>query len=595
MIISALSQYYNILSDYSADIPQFGYSVARISFALNLSMKGNLVGIFDLRNQDKKSPMSIEMIVPEQAKRSGQKPPPYFLSDKTEYVLGIGSKKAEERFVSFKKLHQKILKEIDDPSAKAILNFLEKWKPNHSFNHPILKPFLDDILKGVNFVFRLDGEKGNIHERKKIKRVWEAYCEKDEKQIIAQCMVSGEFLPIARLHQNLKGIVGAQSSGVPLVTVNCESFESYGKKQSYNSPISKKITFKYTTSLNYLLSSRDQKIRLGDTTTVYWAESSDTIYSQIVSALFAGSPNEDDQKESNNRTKGTKTEEIIKNIFQYLSLGMQVDYKQIGIDKETLFCILGLSPNAGRVSVRFYYQNSFGKLIDKIIQHYKDLRIVKRVYEPEQLPLYRIINELAPPVGKEKKVPQNLVGCLMRSIITGSAYPTSVFQTLLCRIRADQDDNEKNIQKKITYPRVAMIKAYLARHTRIYNKTNLKEVLSVGLNEESTNVAYRLGRVFALLEMAQKRALGNEINATIKDRFFSSACAAPRTVFPTLLRLGQHHLSKMDKSVWLDSKIENVLNEIDIFPSHLNLEEQGLFVLGYYQQRHALYQKKENN
>lgn len=599
MIINALAKYYDILvadERYEDKIPLYGYSTAKISFVLNISLDGKLLNILDKRNIDEKRTVLAEMIVPEQQKRQGQKPPPYFLCDKTEYVLGIDqdrSAKAQDRFSTFKELHQCILKDVDDDGARAVLSFLEQWDAKQTFEHPVIKPYLEDILKGANFIFRLDGELGYIHERDQIKKAWEAYCEKGGDEIIAQCMISGEVRPIERLHPNLKGILGGQPGGVPLVTVNCDAFESYGKTQSYNSPIGKRVAFKYTTALNYLLASSEQKIRLGDTTTVFWAESPEQVYNEVISHLFSGSLVDNDEEETSKQVKDSKTEQIIKTLFECLHQAKKVNYAQLGINQETQFYVLGLSPNAGRVSVRYFYRDSFGKLIDKLLQHYEDICLVKRDFEPEQLPLYRLVNELAPQVGKDKKVPPKLVGNLMCSILKGTAYPTSVFQMLLMRIKADQDDNEKNIQKKITYPRVAMIKGYLLRQARLLNKPGLKEALTVGLHEESTNVAYRLGRLFALLEKAQQNASGGDINATIKDRYFSSACAAPRTVFPTLLRLGQHHISKEEKNKWLDKQIEEVLSGVTTFPAHLNQEEQGLFVLGFYHQRHALYQKKE--
>lgn len=595
MIIHALAKYYDILAaDKLADnIPLYGYSKAKISFALVLSEKGELLNIIDLRDQTEKRMIPVDLIVPEQLKRPGQKPPPYFMSDKTEYVLGIDPgqpEKGRERFFSFKELHQTILQGTDDPGAKAVLAFLEKWEPERALEHPVIQPYIEEIVKGANFVFRLDGQLRHIHEREKNLQAWERHCEKGQDEMTAQCLISGETRPIERLHQNLKGIVGAQACGVPLVTVNRDSFESYGKTQSYNSPIGKRIAFKYTTALNYLLASSKQRIRLGDTTTVFWAESPEQAYTDITSVLFSGTYAEEDDNDQ--QAKDPKTERIIKTIFEHLHQGKLVDYDRLDINTDTQFYILGLSPNAGRVSVRYFYRDSFGGFIDKMFRHYMDLCIVKREFEPDQLPLYQLVNELAPQAGKDKKVPPRLVGNLMNAILMGTPYPTSILQTLLMRIKADQDDNERKVLRKINYPRAAMIKGFLLRHARIY-KPELEEELTMGLNEGSTNVAYRLGRLFALLEKAQQNANG-DINATIKDRYFSSACSSPRAVFPTLLRLAQHHLAKDDQYGGLQEKrIEEVLLGIDAFPGNLNLEEQGLFVLGYYHQRHANYQKRE--
>lgn len=594
MIINALYQYYErLLEDEDSEVSRPGYSKAKVSYALVLSRKGNLVDIVDLRVEKGKKLVSREMDVPQQVKRASGVSA-NFMCDNCKYVLGLNPKDKKEKnkkdrrketFEAFVHLHEKILGGINDEGAVAVLSFLRNWDMANAGNHGKIAEVIEGLSEGGNLIFRLEGSEGYIHQRPAVMDAWENYCFNQKSEVSSQCLVTGKKSSIARLHPSIKGVAGAQAVGASLVSFNLKAFESYGKEQSYNAPVSENVAFGYTTALNYLLRSEKHRIRIGDTTTVFWAErSTDGLEEDLLGALFFP-VREDSKKEGNEQrqvTRDPQTVQLLHDIFTKVRAGEPVSEGLTGVDRNVNFYILGLAPNASRLSVRFWHVDQYGKFLDKIGQHYIDLAIVKSFEnEPDFISIGMILRETAP-LGDAKRIPPLLGGVLMRSILTGMPYPQVLYNSILSRIRADQ---------KVNYVRAAIIKACLARNWRYYNKGNEVNI-TMALNEQNTNVAYRLGRLFALLEKAQEDA-NPGLNATIKDRYFGAASASPGTVFPILLRLTQHHIAKAEYGRITDKRIEEVMCGIDSFPSHLNLEEQGLFVLGYYHQRQALYSKYE--
>lgn len=394
----------------------------------------------------------------------------------------------------------------------------------------------------------------------------------------------GEIAPIARLHTKIKGVRGTMSMGASLVSFNIDSAESYGKKQSYNAPSSESVVFGYGTALNYLLSSNKQKIHLGDDiTAVFWAERSGT-EEDLITELFAELSGTGKSDTEPSITQDLSTIQLLYDVLSRIHDGIPIKESALDVDPDVRFYILGLSPNKARIAVRFWHVDTFGSLIEKVGMHYSDMDIVRPGYMKKgfNISVNDILRELAP-LGDREKIPPIIGGAVMRSILSGLSYPRGLYSGIISRIRADQI---------INYVRVAVIKACLVRSGRIQDNTTIKEVMTVSLNEQTKNVPYRLGRLFALLEKAQWDAVPG-LNATIKDRYFGSASATPRAVFPILMRLSQHHMAKSEYGYVVDKKIEQVLSGIDYFPAHLTLEEQGLFVLGYYHQRQALYEKNE--
>ena len=448
---------------------------------------------------------------------------------------------------------------VQDSGLKAVLCFLDSWKPEDT---SVLEHW--EEMAGSNFVFQLDDELMYIHDHPDVQQAWIRYCAEEESEVIATCLVCGEELPIARLHPAIKGVQGAQSTGAGIVSFNLDAFLSYDKKQNFNAPVSESAAFAYTTALNHLLRFESrQKIRIGDATTVFWTERSSPIEGFMGVIL---DPRDDASDLSSVR----------------LFLVAVRDGKLLPAigDPDLQFYILGLSPNASRLSVRFWHVNTVADVSEKIGQHFRDIAIVRSDRDPEFLGMWQLLKETAVQ-GKTDNIPPLLAGAIIRSIFAGTAYPQSLLATLIGRIRADQT---------INYPRAAMIKACLNRKHRIHQ---IKEEVTMSLDKESTNIAYRLGRLFAVLEKAQKDAIPGA-NTTIKDRFYGSASATASVVFPQLLRLAQHHIQKAEYGGRTDKMIEEIMQDIGKFPAHLSLDDQGMFAIGYYHQRQAFYVKSEN-
>jgi CRISPR-associated protein Csd1 len=619
MILQALTRYYDILaSDPQSGIAPPGYSVAKVSFALNLSPEGELMGIFPLYETVQRGRKTEEVprnvIVPEQVKRSSGISA-NFLCDNSTYVLGISNKGENDpeyntrRFEDFRQYNQRLLSRSTCTEARAVTAFLETYDPLCGKENPIIAACLDSLLGGRNIVFKLDGSQGFVHETPEIRRIWEESRAGSENDPVGQCLVTGEIGPIARLHQNLKGIADAQSSGATLVGFNARAYESYNRVggQGLNSPVSKQAAFAYTTALNYLLSPENpnRKFTIGDTTVVYWAESSDRSYAVLFAALAglfepdADEPETESTEPAPGRDK--KAEQRLREVAQKIRRAQPLDADQIleGLDADTRFYVLGLAPNASRVSVRFFHTDPFRKIVQKMMTHYADLQIVKEYdNQPDMISLQQILDETVSKKVSDKKASPLMAGAVMRSILNNFPYPAALYYAVINRIRADADDQSKRIQK-INYVRAAIIKAYLIRKYRSQSQNQIQEVLCMALNEQSTNQAYLLGRLFAVLEKAQQDAAApSKLNATIKDRYFTSACAAPASVFPVLLRLSQHHISKAQYGYKSDQRIEEIMQLMEIdnhpIPAHLSLDEQGIFVLGYYHQRAAFYIPKNS-
>lgn len=599
MILQALYQLYQrLLDERGSGISPPGYSAARVSFALNLSEAGELLDLIDLRAADKagkqKKPLARDMDVPRQVKRSSGVSA-NFMCDNSGYVLGTDAKgkpkRTQETFSAFRALHREVLTGLDDPGAVAVLAFLEQWNPGKALESPVLKPLWDDLMAGGNIVFRLDRTAGFIHNRPAVRAAWARHSAGRESEEQGQCLVTGEFGPIASLHDNIKGVVGAQPTGAAIVSFNLSAFESYGKKQGLNAPVSEAAAFSYVTALNFLLRSDRHRLRIGDATTVFWAERAAALEEDMLAELIDptgparggtaanGSAAAESPGENRRDPQATR---LVRDILTRVRDGQPVLAGATQVDPDVRFYILGLSPNVSRLSVRFLHADTFGDFVERIAQHYADMAIDLPAWdEGGVFPIWRIIRETAP-LGDSKRASPLLSGALTRSILQGAEYPESLYTAMIARIRADHNINAV---------RAGVVKACLLRRARIHGNSGKEGMITVSLNEQSADTAYLLGRLFALLEKAQQDATPG-LNATIRDRYFGAASATPQAVFPMLLRLAQHHIAKAEYGGSLDKRIEDVVARMSGFPAHLSLEQQGMFVLGYYHQRQAFYKKK---
>lgn len=571
MILQSLVKYYDRLrQDPQVQVSPPGCSVQKISFRVVLESDGKLNHIEDIRQvqNDKKYPVPI--IVPGQAKPSGAGMNPCFLWDNTQYMLGY---KPEDRkpertrraFEAFRKRHLDAQEKIDDQDFDAVCEFLKNWDPDKASDYPVLQ----EVGNGFG-VFRMQGQQRDIHDKP---AVYQYALEQNETEanVTGQCLVTGAVAPLARLHEpKIKGVQGAQSSGAAVVSFNVDAFTSYGHEQSYNSPVSKTAAFKYTTALNYLLRRNNpQRVRVGDATVVFWAEqktSAETIFGHVI----------DTSRECSDQA----TQQEVKSALRRIANGRFVE--EFG-NPETPFYLLGLSPNAARLSVRFWFVSTLGQLCNRLHEHFKDLSLVPMRDSDPQYPAFW---QLLAQTGRvSKDIPPLLAGALIRSVLNGTDYPQALYTAVIRRIRADRN---------INYMRAAILKACLTRKARLNPNYQMKEI-PMSLDPERPEEAYQLGRLFAVLEKAQTDALGGSLNATIKDRYFGSASATPASVFPRIIRLNQHHLAKLSEGakVWYEKLIQEIMSHVSDFPVRLDLNGQGLFSIGYYHQRKALFTKKQ--
>lgn len=571
MILQALTQLYEDLT-LQGKIASPGWSSAKISFALSIDENGNLLQVIPLlveKSLGKKKVLSPQLIKLPAAVTRTVGVLPNFLWDNSSYLLGVDAKGKPERsiqcFEASKSFHHTLLDGSDSPVAKAILAYFDHWQPNTAMEHPALSDLWSEIMKGGNIIFWFHEQ--SVHEDTQIREAWQKHYSRNDGEMV-QCLVTGKLDVPEPVHPTIKGVAGAQSSGATIVSFNAPAFCSYGKEQSLNAPVGKSAAFAYTSALNYLLADRENVHRIGDTTVVSWAEGADPAYSDFFDAFAFGDDAPDDLSDDD-----------LKSIVKRLADGLPCN--EIPLDINRRFYILGLAPNAARLSVRFFYNSTFGELMKNVTAHQKRLEIVGNQFPV--IPLWALLRETVNLNTTDKSPSPLMAGALARAIFSGSAYPASLLQATMLRIRAE---------RKITAGRAAILKAYYLKNE---NKLCPKEVLTVSLNETSTNVPYTLGRLFAVYEAVQEAA-NPSINATIKDKYFNSASATPAMIFPILDSLAQKHLRKLDlpKRIYFDkqiSKIKNILGEEN--PPRLSLPEQGSFNLGYYHQKEARYTKKE--
>ncbi len=558
--------------DRLPDAPPFGYSSERIGFCVVLNPDGSVADVADLRDTDKKR--SPRMLLVPQAKKRTVGIDPNVLWDKTAYVLGVTArpgKRTAEEHAAFKAKHLDWLEGTEDEGLRAFSLFLTHWQPE-----AFTPPLWPDDLRDQNLVFRLSTEFTFLHDRPAARALCQRIAEEgaSDPQI---CLVTGTPAPVARLHPSIKGVWGAQSSGASLISFNLDAFTSYGHEQGANAPISEAAAFAYTSALNRFLSDKKHRLQIGDASTVFWAEA-DADTAEEAEGLFSGMFDSLGETQADEKIATAKLHAKLEAIRKGEPL-TEIEPRLNGVR----FYVLGLAPNAARLSVRFFWENDFGTLT-RNYQRYLAETVIAPAPRDGWPPLWRYLVELAV-LGKRENVPPLLAGDWMRAILTGGAYPLTLLATALMRIRSDGE---------VTALRAAILKSVLIR--------NLKMEAPMALDPANTNKGYILGRLFAVYEAVQRAALGGNVNATIKDKFYGSASATPQKVFRTLDAGSQNHFSKLRKqSPGYAINLEKLLTTItdlmdpgnDPIPASLNSAEQALFGIGYYHQRSDFFRKHD--
>ena len=573
-ILRALTDQYERLAE-RGQAPEYGYSHEAVSFAILLALDGSVVDVADIRDDSGKP---VRRRVPRPEIRAGKVVRSNFLWDKTGYALGIVRDKEtgepapvhRGEHDEFKRLHAELLSATRDVGLRALVRFLESWRPGDYEGLPRAAEMVD-----ANVVFRLDGERAYLHDRHAARRAWGEHLT-TRGQSTGICLVTGQHAPIERVHPKIKGVRNAQPAGAAIVSFNESAFVSFGRTQGDNAQVSERAAFAYTSALNTMLArGSGHSIRIGDTTTVFWAEAAGAgKEAEVAEELFSvllDPPSDAGESVA------------VSDALEKVSLGRALAEVRPNLREDTRFFVLGLAPNAARISVRFWHEDTIGAFARRIADHWRDLRIEPWPWHAPPSVWSLLIETVPHRKDRERrdadKIPPLLGGALMRAILTGSRYPRTLLAAVVGRMRADKDVNGR---------RVAICKACLARDRRMKHED---EDIPMSLDPEDKNPAYRLGRLFALYENLQRAALGN-VNATIKDRYFGAASATPASIFPLLERNSANHLASLRKgdkgglARWFDREIDAVMGGMgNAFPRSLRLEEQGRFAIGYHHQR----------
>lgn len=538
MILQALVSRYDHASE---KIPP-NWQKRPVDFVIDIGSQGQVFGVVPLELENKKG--RVTHILPEEpaGRTSGIKAG--FLCDNGGYFFALDEKRGQEKFEASRALHHEVLRNVETEAAKAVKAFFLSPNPP------------DDIAEQGNYIFKVNGI--FAHDDEAIKAAWDHYQKTASKEPTVRCLVTGKIDRLTKLHTKVR-LSGVTMGAVPLISVNEESFASYGSTaRDPAAQIGQDASFKYATALNQLLQDRKHSKKLGQDTLVYWAEGDDQKETDVFNLFVEPQESDKDQLEA---------------LVSGIASGKYVDVENCSLSKQ--FYLLCLSPNAGRISVRFFYTNSFEKIINNLAQHYRNLEIAGNRKFPF-IPPWLILSEttLSKKIGDAVPL---LAGQLFESIISGKAYPLTLYHAMIRRIRASEEINQV---------KAAVIKAILIKNFG-------SEVATVALNKDSKNTPYTLGRLFSILEQLQERAIGS---STIRKSYFSSASSNPSNIFPRLLALSMHHAEKLDNSTWFEKQKGELIDLLDSerpFPHTLSLQEQGEFIVGYYHQQQERYTKKE--
>ena len=575
MILNALATYYQRLrEDPNINIASPGFERKIIDFLLVINESGEFIGLRDLREGKGKKRKGRTTLVPKSVKRSSGIVA-NLLWDTAPYVLGKAlpvqdqdkaEKRSKEQHHAFVKKIQETFDGYGGTGIQAVLRFLRNGNFDPIFQHSEWKEIEEN---GGNISFILsEAQEMVCQDSDVVSLLKNREKPKGETQI---CSIRGvEDVP-TNLHTAIKNVWGAQSSGANIVSFNCDSFCSFGKEQGHNAPIGQETEFFYTTALNYLLSSENQRMQVGDSSTVFWARDSCDLENSFHSFL---APKKG--KESVNYGN-------IKALLSAVKSGIPPE------EADLPFYILGLAPNASRISIRFWYEGNVKELKERIALHFQDLEMIRAPQDPEFLSLFQLLVSTATQ-NKSDNIPPNLGGEIARAVFFGTAYPRTIFVNAICRCKAEQ---------RINFARVSIIKGFLKRNSRI-SYSNQKEV-SMALDNTYENIGYVLGRLFAVLDRIQQEAQGRGLNKTIRDTYFGAAASSPLVTFKRLNDLAVHHLAKIRRSekstIWLEKLLGSVNDLIpkEGYPNILTLEDQGRFFIGYYHQGKIFSPKKECN
>lgn len=615
MILQSLASYYDRKRECSepGDRPApFGFDNVPVRFICVLDEDGVLLHV-DVNEGDRKNDIPPQTYtVPESPPRPGSQAykHPCLLWDNAEFALGLPHAERVKSKAGYaagvRKKHEHFVRRVEtldcaeDPGVGAVLKFLRrspaadvaKWAENQP------ESVRKDVHSALNVGFMLASDTNLVCERPavvdKINQTIADAAGSDEAQKKA-CLLTGEHDVPVRIHNAVKGVPGASSTGAAVVSFKPKAFRMNGKDQGENAPIGRRAAHKFWAALKHLLRpGSKQKIQCGGMTMLFWSDVDNDIEGQF-GALW------DDSNSDPSETDPVRRTERIRAFLNSAKSGARPQR-----ERETIFCILGVSGNRARISTRFWHRGTVAEIAFRVAEHFNDMELVHSQNFPDFRPMTHILRSLAT-LGDDSNLPPNIPGDWMMAILQGTPYPESLYQAALRRVRTAGGPKGKGKKQWAEiadeHSRISVIKACLNRKAKFRAKrlnSRNEEELTVALDTASKNPGYAMGRLFAVLEKIQLEAAGGPVNATIRDRYYASASNTPAAAFPTLLRLSVHHMKKIGQErpgrrVQFDKLLSNIMANVpsDGLPARLNLEDQGRFAVGYHHQKQDLYTKKE--
>ncbi|GGD66768.1 type I-C CRISPR-associated protein Cas8c/Csd1 [Lacimicrobium alkaliphilum] len=582
MILQALCDYYDRKNTFKEKaLAPLGFEEKEIPFLIVINADGKFINLEDTREHDGKKLRGHPFLVPKAEGRSGAKSYKTVncLWDHYGYLLNQPKldkpdkppsdkdiEMAANQFEAFKQSVSSLNEKVDEPALNSVLRFLNNDEQitavkAHVAYQEVLK------IKGCNLTFKIAGEKALICQYSAIQEWVKSKPPTDGDFHKGICLVTGQDTQVVRLHNQVSGV---NAKPAPFAAINESAYNSYGKDKGFNFPAGKESVFKYTTALSFLLSNRSpSKFVIGDTKYCCWSASPTPLEENI--CFFFTDSADDPEKGS----------EAIRNLYSTIHNGSYTER-----DAEQDFYVLGLAPNSARISVKLWEKGTVAEFAERFGQWFSDLEMDGVSHYGR--PVLKWLLRSCALRGEDKNLSPVLISETARSILAGLPLPASLLNALLQRIKAEQG----SFKHQTGYLRASLLKAYLNRQYRRYSQ---QQEVTVSLNHQEERIGYNLGRLFAVLEKLQEDA-NPSLNATIRDRYYSSASCTPKSVFGTLMRLSTHHLKKLEKpafKVSAEKRIGTIMEKILDFPSHLNLEHQGLFALGYYHQKQDFYKKTE--
>ena len=600
MLIKALCEYADFLDETGQNKIPAGWCEQDISYRVILTAEGEIKNIISEKQskeeKDKKGNVKIKkvptkVLLPERTQKTAIDS--NTIEHRPLYIFGLElgkeglevSGKAEKSHAAFVKHELEYFEDLDSEMCLAYRRFLEKWQPENEKENELLIG-LGKEYKGSYFAFGLEGGKAKLEEDEQFQKVYneinsqKSIQQNDESTDLMQCSITGEMSSTARIHDKIK-FPGGLSSGCVLVGMKEPSFESYGKTQSFNSGISEIAMKKYTSSLNKLLADKHHRIILGDLVLVFFAMKSDDSAECDAFSMLLGESAEQ---------QAAKVGSGIHDVLKTASGGLAGDAENViaqSCDDNVTFYIAGLTANSSRICQKFIYRGKFGEIVSNLKKHQRDMHICDNVR-----PVYfsGIEKQLISPKATDQTLPPPLITSVIMAALSGGKYPFGLLETVVRRVKTDSDEEGKNYIK-LNDIRAGIIKACI-------NRKYWKEEITVALNEQNRDPAYLCGRLFAVLEKIQQESVEGTLNRTITDAYFSSAAGKPSLILPKLMQLSNNHKRKLSegRSIYFDKLTGDIIAGLDgEFPKTLDLDGQGRFIVGFYQQKKELYTKKTDD